>query len=444
MNKLSKLWSVRVLAVLALCSIFMVFMLVAGQSSGLYSPSDGVVELTSSDFESTVLQDDAIWVVQFYAAWCSHCRAMVPEYQKLAKALNGVVKLGAVNGERNAELSTTYEVRGFPVIKIFGADKKKPINYIGPRTAHAIAESALSVVKNQIKNVIGRVENVETPEEESICFDSDVIELQAEDFKKQVLKSDDIWLVAFYTPWCPHCKNLAPEWIKVAKELKTKCKVGAVDASAFSELAAEYKVVGYPTIFYIPTKTEHAADAKEYKGAERTAKAIVDWANSQQQALGLPSQIVEIVSKEKLYNACINADWCMLAFLPPLTECNAECRNNLLIELHSVAAKYKKQRWGWVWSEAARQLPLENGLRVNHKYPALAVVNCNRMKMGLFRGAFSRKALDDYLAIIAKGRGKLTAVDCDDIPQIASHSAWDGQDAKENDTASERLLADEL
>lgn len=61
---------------------------------------------------------------------------------------------------------------------------------------------------------------------------SRVVRLTSADFKKQVLESDESWLVEFYAPWCGHCKALEPEWDKAAKYLKGVVKVGAVDMDA--------------------------------------------------------------------------------------------------------------------------------------------------------------------------------------------------------------------
>ena len=55
---------------------------------GLYSGGD-VVSLTSTNFDRLVKDGDAVWLVEFYAPWCGHCKNLVPDYTKAAKALKG-------------------------------------------------------------------------------------------------------------------------------------------------------------------------------------------------------------------------------------------------------------------------------------------------------------------------------------------------------------------
>lgn len=46
----------------------------------------------------------------------------------------GVVKVGAVDADQHKSLGGQYGVRGFPTIKVFGANKNKPEDYQGTDT----------------------------------------------------------------------------------------------------------------------------------------------------------------------------------------------------------------------------------------------------------------------------------------------------------------------
>jgi protein disulfide-isomerase A6 len=216
--------------------VFMLLAVAATAAHGLYTAGDEVTELTAANFNEKVLQSKSLWLVEFYAPWCGHCKNLAPEWVKVAKALKGVARVGAVNMDNEQSVGAPYGIKGFPTIKIFGANKNSPQDYNGGRTAQAIVDDALSQLRSMVKSRMGGGDSSGSSSGNSGSSgsgsgSSDVVELTEANFDSLVLNSNDIWLVEFFAPWCGHCKNLAPEWAKAATELKGRVKLGAVDAT---------------------------------------------------------------------------------------------------------------------------------------------------------------------------------------------------------------------
>jgi len=73
------------------------FVLLLNAYFSLYNSDSPVIELTQSNFNNLVINNNEIWIVEFYAPWCGHCKSFAPEFEKAARALKGVVKVGAVD-----------------------------------------------------------------------------------------------------------------------------------------------------------------------------------------------------------------------------------------------------------------------------------------------------------------------------------------------------------
>jgi len=126
-----------------------------------YTKNDGVVLLNKDNFAETVFGSEHVWLVEFYAPWCGHCKNLAPEWIKLAKTYQGIIKVAAVNGDEDRELAGHFKVQGFPTIKLFPSKPvkkgdgfiKEPIDYNGARTAAAMAQFALSHLPNFVTPV---------------------------------------------------------------------------------------------------------------------------------------------------------------------------------------------------------------------------------------------------------------------------------------------------
>ncbi|CRK86583.1 CLUMA_CG000025, isoform A [Clunio marinus] len=404
--------------------IFGVFLLI-NFTLALYDSNDDVVQLTSANFDKLVTSSDNVWIVEFFAPWCGHCKNLVPEYKKLARALKGVVKVGSVDCDDHKDLAGKFGVSGFPSIKIFIGKDHSPYN--GERTAKAMAEAGLAQVKKKVK---AQLEGSSSSNGKSKSSGDDVIELTDFNFDKLVMQSDDVWLVELFAPWCGHCKNLAPEWAKAASELKGKVKLGALDATIHTSIASKYQVQGYPTIKFFPGGKKDSSSVQDYDGG-RTASDIVTWAN-EKYVVNIPAPDVnELISEEVAKSTCESLPLCVVAILPNIYDCKSECRNSFLNILKEMATKYKQKMWGWLWAEAGSQLAVEEALDIGgFGYPALAAVNIKKSKFSLLRGSFSKEGINEFLRDLAYGRGSILPLKGTDLPKIHKLKKWDGKDAE--------------
>jgi len=102
------------------------------------------------------------------------------------------------------------------------------------------------------------------------CSESVVIPLTQANFN-DAIKEHPLILVEFYAPWCGHCKQMEPEYKKAARHLNGRVAFANVDATAEVTLAEQFKVEGYPTLYFF-----NRGQPEEYSGGRSNA-SIVQW-----------------------------------------------------------------------------------------------------------------------------------------------------------------------
>ena len=94
----------------------------------LYEDDPFVYDIDGKEYEQLLASREEPLVVTFYSPNCGHCHEMKPEYSKLAKSLEEVAKVVAINCGDNQQLCGRENVRHYPTIRYIPEDKTKRIS----------------------------------------------------------------------------------------------------------------------------------------------------------------------------------------------------------------------------------------------------------------------------------------------------------------------------
>lgn len=79
----------------------------------------------------------------------------------------------------------------------------------------------------------------------------EIVEVNAANWKEEILGSEKLVLVEFWHPECPHCKVFEPVYIELSREYAGKlkfAKFNVLESQENQELAAKYGIMGTPTL----------------------------------------------------------------------------------------------------------------------------------------------------------------------------------------------------
>eukprot|EP00287_Rhodomonas_sp_CCMP768_P014512 CAMPEP_0196760428 /NCGR_PEP_ID=MMETSP1091-20130531/105208_1 /TAXON_ID=302021 /ORGANISM="Rhodomonas sp., Strain CCMP768" /LENGTH=719 /DNA_ID=CAMNT_0042109313 /DNA_START=21 /DNA_END=2181 /DNA_ORIENTATION=+ len=214
-------------------------------SGALYQEDSNVIALTQENFNEQVAEsDDAFWLVEYYAPWCGHCKQLAPNYEKAAKNLNGLVKVGAVDCDAHQGLCSAAGVQSFPTLKLYPVEKffnpytkksaKLPVDYKGGRSAKNIVDGVLAEMPNYVHIV--QADNATT--------------FLADDYPKALLFTDK--------------ETVSPLFKSLAVHLRGKMRLGQAQSSD-TKLAEMFGVTSFPKLVAVPGTEATAAVLHEGK-----------------------------------------------------------------------------------------------------------------------------------------------------------------------------------
>eukprot|EP01116_Phalansterium_solitarium_P024202 TRINITY_DN8796_c0_g1_i1.p1 TRINITY_DN8796_c0_g1~~TRINITY_DN8796_c0_g1_i1.p1 ORF type:complete len:429 (-),score=122.62 TRINITY_DN8796_c0_g1_i1:119-1405(-) len=382
------------------------FALLAGSAVALpYGKGSGVTELTSKTFAQEVFSTEHVWVVEFYAPWCGHCKSLEPEYTKAAANLKGIVKVGAVNcdEESNKQLCGQFGIQGFPTLKIFPSQLKKqgkgvvkdPIDYQGPRTGAAIAKAALEKLPSFITSVTSKTE------------------------EKFLSGEPELAKVLLFTNKAT-TSNL---YKALSVDFHHRLSLGEVRHSD-KALVAKYEVESFPTLLVITKDGDKLVFDEDLKhdtltkflsphakplerAPEPEAESASEKKPKKEKVPPPPPEVVhdpqeEVTTPEQFDSICTNtAKSCLVAVLDTVNT-DAESHQRYLQVLAAVHEKNQKF-FNVLWINGVGQPDFLNALNMYSGFPAVTVLNHKKSSAVSYVGSFSTEAINDFCGGVMRG-----------------------------------------
>ncbi|KAG5354968.1 Protein disulfide-isomerase erp38 [Yarrowia sp. B02] len=227
-----------------------------------------LIDLTDKTFEKTVLNAEHPTLVKFYAPWCGHCKKMGPDYDQLAAAYahTDAVEIARYNGDEQRKFSKKYGIQGFPTLKWFPGQGADPVDYESGRDFDSLVQfvAAKSGVKAKTAPKSEGAKLIQTVDDQTFA---------------DLLKTKKYALVAFTAKWCGYCKQLAPEYEKVAavfaRDPVSIAQVDCTEPEPSHDLLEKYEVNSYPTLLWF----EEGAEPVKFEGGDRSLEGLVAFIN---------------------------------------------------------------------------------------------------------------------------------------------------------------------
>src|SRR5690349_5445927 len=79
--------------------------------------------VSSTEFDSKVLQSDVPVLVDFWAEWCGPCKAIGPSVEQLATEYEGKARVFKLDVDSNGDIAERYGVMSIPALLVFKGGK---------------------------------------------------------------------------------------------------------------------------------------------------------------------------------------------------------------------------------------------------------------------------------------------------------------------------------
>lgn len=321
-----------------------------------YEESPYVTELDVENFEKEVTNGSDIWLLQFFSTSNDDCHAYSDEYEKIGKALNGFIKVGAVDVNRARLLAYKHNIRKLPTLIYVNKDRTVT-KHKGERQAMDVVNMAVKLISKQMKDSL--IEKyIDLP------F---IKELTTTEIDKQV-KVSGRWIVGHVNSEKPD-ENFKTSFIHVAEKLQDNIKFGFIDYNRIEESETINEI---PSMMFYFGKRSNRTELK-FTGNMKSIDEIINWVLTNVKK----PDVLELSSEDVLRESCVNKKYCIITLVDTPSNCDKYCRKETKYVISSLTERYKYFSATWALVKKGTMPTLEDifGITINTKLPAMLVVN---------------------------------------------------------------------